>query len=266
MDEMEAITGLHRKSLIQPMNGNLERKLRHRQQSRAYGPEVDDAPSAIAESPDYTRAERLTPKLVWMAKYLDRHCEFETSPPLLFDHHLLCSWNERAQGVPLPRSQPYFKNDNRFVEQKNDERLDTVAQTLTLNRLYNKMRAYCNLFRPTMRLTEKTVFRQEGQPSRVKGRYEPARPSLRTSLHYSRHDPVTPPATRNPTQPNQPTPFATGNLRLDCPPLLFTQHPARLSQRHSPDPDRPLRSTERRGPASHLLFQPHSHSRYQTHP
>jgi len=101
-----------------------------------------------------------------------------------FNHHLLRFWREKVPGVSLSRSRPYHKNDNRFVEQKNDtlvraylshERLDTVAQTLALNHLYDKMWVYYNLFQPVMRLTEKTVVQQEGQPTRVKRRYGPAR-------------------------------------------------------------------------------------------
>ena len=308
LDEMEAVTGLHRKSLIRLMNSNLERQPRQRQRSRTYGVEVDDALRVIAESLDYICAERLTPNLVWMAEHLARHGELETSPQLLgqlgcisvstvgrrlarlrqdeprlprrgpkqanrltrdipmtripwdeqqpghfetdlvhhsgpsasgefvctvqmidvatswservavlgrsylvmedafrrmlarlpfpvleihpdngtefFNHHLLRFWRDKVQGVSLSRSRPYHKNDNRFVEQKNDtlvrayvgyERLDTVAQTLALNRLYDKMWVYYNLFQPVMRLTEKTVVPQEGQAARVKRRYAPAR-------------------------------------------------------------------------------------------
>jgi len=61
LDEMEAITELHRKSLIRLMNGSLERQPRRRQrgrtlrqaQGRLYGPEVEYALSVIAESWDY---------------------------------------------------------------------------------------------------------------------------------------------------------------------------------------------------------------------
>lgn len=308
LGEMEAVTELHRKSLIRLMNGSLERKLRSKQRGRTYGPEVDDALRVIAESWDYICAERLTPNLVWMANHLDRHGEIEIAPLLLeqlerisvstvqrrlarirqdeprlprkgpkqanaltrdipmtripwdeqqpghfetdlvhhsgasasgqfvctvqmldvatgwserravlgrsyvvmehafrrilhrlpfpvleihpdngsefFNHHMLRFWKKLVQGVSLSRSRPYHKNDNRFVEQKNDtlvrayvgyERLDTVAQTLALNRLYDKMWVYYNLFQPVMRLAEKTVIRQEGQLARVKRRYAPAR-------------------------------------------------------------------------------------------
>ncbi len=43
LDEMEATTGLHRKSLVRLMSGSLERKPRHKQGGRTHGPEVDDA-------------------------------------------------------------------------------------------------------------------------------------------------------------------------------------------------------------------------------
>jgi hypothetical protein len=83
LDEMEAVTELHRKSLIRLMKGSLERKRRQRQRGRTYGPEVEYALSLIAESWDYICAERLTPNLVWMANHLAAHQELELSPLLL---------------------------------------------------------------------------------------------------------------------------------------------------------------------------------------
>jgi hypothetical protein len=82
LDEMETVTGLHRKSLIRLMKGNLARQPRRRQRSRTYGPEVDDALRVIAESTDYICAERLTPNLVWLAKHLAAHGELTISPQL----------------------------------------------------------------------------------------------------------------------------------------------------------------------------------------
>jgi hypothetical protein len=101
-----------------------------------------------------------------------------------FNQHLVRFWKEQVQGVHLSRSRPYQKNDNRFVEQKNGslvraylghERLDTVAQTLAVNRLYDKMWLYYNFFQPVMRLTEKTPIREDGRLVHVKRRYDPAR-------------------------------------------------------------------------------------------
>jgi len=308
LDEMEAVTELHRKSLIRLMNGSLERQPRQRQRGRIYGPEVEYALAIIAESWDYLCAERLTPNLVWMAEHLAAHGELEVSPPLLekldrisvstvqrilgriprdkprpprkgprrtnhliqgipmrripwnerqpghmevdlihhcgpaargeyvctiqmidvatgwselravlgrsyvvmedafcyimtripfpilelhpdngsefFNYHLLRFFESQLQGVTLSRSRPYHKNDNRFVEQKNssivraylgNDRLDTVAQTIAVNQLYDKVWLYYNLFQPVMRLSEKIVTPVEGQLPRVKRRYDQAR-------------------------------------------------------------------------------------------
>ena len=83
LDEMEAVTRLHRKSLIRLMWGSLGRKVRHKQRGRTYGPEVDHPLRVISESHDYICAERLQPTLVGMATHLARHGEIEASPRLL---------------------------------------------------------------------------------------------------------------------------------------------------------------------------------------
>jgi hypothetical protein len=83
-----------------------------------------------------------------------------------FNHHLVRFWKDVVKGVHLSRSRPWYKNDNRFVEQKNatlvraylgDARLDSVEQTKALNELYEKMWVYYNLFQPVMRMTEKSI-------------------------------------------------------------------------------------------------------------
>jgi hypothetical protein len=100
-----------------------------------------------------------------------------------FNNHMLRFWHGLKPKPQLSRSRPYHKNDNRFVEQKNStlvraflgyDRLDTVAQTVAVNQLYDKMWVYYNLFQPVMRLSEKTWLREEGQPSRVKRRFDKA--------------------------------------------------------------------------------------------
>jgi len=83
LDEMEQVTELHRKYLIELLRGNLKRQQRKRQRGRTYGSEVDDALRVIYESFDYICGERLTPNLVWMAEQLARHGEMETSQELL---------------------------------------------------------------------------------------------------------------------------------------------------------------------------------------
>jgi hypothetical protein len=308
LDEMEAVTELHRKSLIRLMNGPLERKPRTRQRGRIYGPAEGQAVGVIAESLDHICAERLQPNLVWMARHLAAHGELvvgqetldklgqvsistvrrllaeqprdrprlprkrpeqanrlareipagrmpwnEARPghfevdlvhhcgmsasghyvhtlqmvdvatgwseraavlgrsylviqdaferilarlpfPVLEIHpdngseflndHLLRFWKDSLKVERLSRSRAWQKNDNRFVEQKNDslvraylgyDRLDTVQQTNWLNQLYEKMGLFYNFFQPVMRLSEKTVLPTEnGRPPRVKRRFDRA--------------------------------------------------------------------------------------------
>lgn len=84
--------------------------------------------------------------------------------PEFFNDHLIRYWQEKVVGVKLSRSRPYHKNDNRFVEQKNDTlvrqylgdlRFDTAEQIKEANRLYEQMWVYYNLFQPVLHLTDK---------------------------------------------------------------------------------------------------------------
>jgi hypothetical protein len=102
-----------------------------------------------------------------------------------FNAHMRRFWGDNVKGIRLSRSRPYQKNDNRFVEQKNStliraylghDRFDTVAQTLAINQLYDRMWFYYNFFQPVMRLKEKIVIPgDDGQPTRVKRIYDEAR-------------------------------------------------------------------------------------------
>ena len=85
--------------------------------------------------------------------------------PEFLNNHLVRIWGEAITGLTLSRSRPYQKNDNRFVEQKNDTlvraylgqaRLDTAEQCAALNALYDQMWVYYNLFQPVLHLVEKT--------------------------------------------------------------------------------------------------------------
>ncbi len=82
LDEMQAVTGLHRKSLLRLIRGELARKPRRSQRGKTYGPEVDAVIGTIAQSLDYPCAERLKPNLVWMANHLERHGELRLTAEL----------------------------------------------------------------------------------------------------------------------------------------------------------------------------------------
>ncbi len=310
LNEMEAVTQMHRKSLIRLLAGDLARHPRQKQRGARYGSEVDDALRIILESYDHPCPERLTPNLVAMAQQLARHGEITVTPQLLgklaaistssvyrivkrlrqdeprlrprstsnpaltkdipmtvipwdttdpghfevdlvhhcgatsagqyshtlqlvdvatgwtervallgrsydrlqkafgrvqqqlpftilelhpdngsefFNAYLLKFWRSKMPAAMLSRSRPYHKNDNRFVEQRNqshvraylgDQRFDTIAQTLALNRLYEQLWVYDNLFQPAMRLIGKdSVVAADGQRT-IRRRYDTPKPPL----------------------------------------------------------------------------------------
>jgi hypothetical protein len=323
LDEMQEITGYHRKSLLRLIHGKIIRKPRQRQRGRTYGVGVVHVLQVIAESFDYPCAERLHHNLVWMAKHLQIHGELKLSPALIpqlekisvstirrilkrlgrekprlprknpkdanrhrkdvptrripwneqipghfeadlvhhcghsasgqyvhtlqmidaatgwservailgrsylvmqdafqrilsrlpfpvleihpdnggefFNAHLITFWQDNIKGVELSRSRPYFKNDNRFVEQKNaseirayvgHDRLDTVDQTNLLNQLYDKLWIYYNLFQPVMRVSEKTIVPTRNGAHRIRRRYEDAKTPFDRLSATDKLDPV----------------------------------------------------------------------------
>ena len=103
------------------------------------------------------------------------------------NHHLLRFWKEVVKGVLLSCSRPWQKNDNRFVEQKNDtlvrayvgyERLDTIAHTILLNQLYDHMWLYYNFFQPVMRLCEKIRVPSDNNHMQIRRRFDRAQTPL----------------------------------------------------------------------------------------
>ncbi len=84
-----------------------------------------------------------------------------------FNDHLVRFFGTAITGLTLSRSRPYEKNDNHFVEQKNDtlvraylghRRLDTAAQCAALDALYTAMGLYYNLFQPVLHLVGKEII------------------------------------------------------------------------------------------------------------
>jgi len=103
---------------------------------------------------------------------------------VFLNHHSKTFWGDKVPSVHLSRSRPWHSNDNRLVEEKNSslvrkylgyDRLDSAAQALAVNRLYDKIWIYYNLFLPVMHLEEKTYITREGQTSRVKRRFDVAK-------------------------------------------------------------------------------------------
>ena len=115
--------------------------------------------------------------------------------PEFLNHHLVRIWGEAITGLTLTRSRPYQKNDNRFVEQKNDTlvraylgqaRLDTAEQCAALNALYDQLWVYYNLFQPVLHLVEKA---HDGV--RTRRRWDDAQTPFRRLLATNTLEPAT---------------------------------------------------------------------------
>jgi hypothetical protein len=90
-----------------------------------------------------------------------------------------CQQRAKNRSVQFTRSRPYKKDDNAHVEQKNWthvrkllgwDRYDTVEALNAINRLYEELRIFQNLFQPSMKLSTKIrkgsrVIRRYDQPS-----------------------------------------------------------------------------------------------------
>ena len=82
LDEMEEVLGLHRKSLIRLLNGDLKRRPRQEVRGPYYGPDVDEALALMAEALDYVCPERLHGSLLSTAELLVHHGLLALSPQL----------------------------------------------------------------------------------------------------------------------------------------------------------------------------------------
>jgi transposase InsO family protein len=73
LNEMCAVTHMHRKSIVRLLHGDLRRKRRGRQRGLTYGTQVRDAVKLCAKALDFPAAERLKPVLLETARDLARH-------------------------------------------------------------------------------------------------------------------------------------------------------------------------------------------------
>ncbi len=129
LEEMEAFTGKHRKSLTRLMNcPDLSRKPRGKQRGRVYGPEVDDAIRVIAESLDFICAERLTPALPAMARQLAGFGEIEVTPQLVIQL-------EQIGVATVGRMLHRVRQDTYRLPRKGPERANQIAKEIPMGRL-----------------------------------------------------------------------------------------------------------------------------------
>ena len=73
LDEIEQVTGMHRKSIIRILKGQLSRKKRNRERGPTYGTSVMNAVRKISKALDHPCAERLKHNLLFTANHMANH-------------------------------------------------------------------------------------------------------------------------------------------------------------------------------------------------
>lgn len=110
LDEMEAYTGLHRKSLLRLLTPDgLERRPRQRQRGSTYDHTVDDALRVVAESLDNVCAERLHGALGWLPQHLAQHGELNLTDELAAQLARISIPTIRRHLARLQQDEPHLK-------------------------------------------------------------------------------------------------------------------------------------------------------------
>ena len=129
LTEMEAVTGMYRKSLVRLVRGpTLERKRRHGARGRTYGPDMEDAIRVVWESLDYVCAERLTPALLPTAQHLAQFAEL--SLPAKLETQLA-----RISRATVQRLLGKLSQDMPRLPRRGPERANRLTRTIPMGRL-----------------------------------------------------------------------------------------------------------------------------------
>lgn len=129
LDEMELVTGLHRKSLLRLLTApSLARKPRSSQRKRSYGAKVEDIIRLVWEALDYICAERLTPALAPTAHLLARHGDLVLTDEVL-------DQLRRISIASVQRRLSRFSQDTPRLPRKGPERANRIAKAIPMRRI-----------------------------------------------------------------------------------------------------------------------------------
>src|SRR5262245_38966690 len=129
LDEMEAVTGMHRKSLLRLLHAaSLARQPRATQRGKTYGAPVEDAIRLIWQSLDYICAERLTPALVSTAQLLIAHGELALGEDVLAQLGTISI-------ASLQRRLKRFTQDTPQLPRKGPEQANRVARSIPMRKI-----------------------------------------------------------------------------------------------------------------------------------
>ena len=128
LDEMVAVTKMHRKSVLRLLEQGLERQPRTGQRSVSYGAPVRRVVAVVAASIDHPCAERLTPSLVWLAQHLAAHGELEVTPEVL-------EQLSRVSVSTVRRMLGRIAQDERRLPVRGPERANQVLRDVPMRRI-----------------------------------------------------------------------------------------------------------------------------------
>ncbi len=129
LNEMEQVTGLHRKSLTRLLHAaSLERKKRQKPRERSYGTEVAEVIVVVWESLDYICAERLTPVLLPMAQHLAGFGAVKLTEEI--EEQL-----KTISRATVSRILRRFRSRRRRLPQKGAERANQVTKGVPMGRI-----------------------------------------------------------------------------------------------------------------------------------
>ncbi len=106
LDEMEVVTGLHRKSLVRLMGQEIKREARQEQRGKSYGTEMKGVVKLVAESLDWVCAERVQPALLETAEQLERHGELTLTSEVRQQLERVSVSTVRRLLADVPRDRP----------------------------------------------------------------------------------------------------------------------------------------------------------------
>jgi hypothetical protein len=126
LDEMQAVTSLHRKSLLRLLHApDLARHPRTVQRAKSYSAAVDDAIHLIWETLDFICAERLTPALLPTAQLLIQHGE------LALPERVLAQLGTISV-ASVQRRLTRFTQDTPRLPRKGPEQANRVARSIPI--------------------------------------------------------------------------------------------------------------------------------------
>jgi hypothetical protein len=129
LDEMEVVTGMHRKSVLRLLHAaSLARHPCTTQRAKTYGAQVEDAIRLIWESLDYICAERLTPALLPTAHLLLQHGELALNDTLLAQLGTISI-------ASVQRRLTRFIQDTPRLPRKGPEQANRVARSIPMRKI-----------------------------------------------------------------------------------------------------------------------------------